>query len=732
MIESLEHNPGLGESDHECLNFTLNCYKDTPVTRSIPNYYKADYITIRNRLEPIEWIPKLRGGFTEAYQIFVKELEKAMEGCIPVRINRRKKKSIYMSLDSLKLQDLKTKLWKRYKKSGTHYDRNRYLRVKNDLRSTTRRQRLEFENNIAQNIKSDPKQFWAYVKSRTKTKCKIPTLTGENGTKACTVSEKAEALNNFFSTTFTDENLTNIPDETGEILENFPDSFEITAESVQKQLEKLNQNKSPGPDGWHPVLLKSIADRISLPLSILFQKSLNEGILPSQWLKACVTAIHKKGEKGLPSNYRPISITSILCKIMESLVRDKLVEHLVQNNLISKFQHGFVPFGNCMTNLVTCLEKWSNILECNDSVDVIYTDFAKAFDSVPHQRLIRKLKSMGVIGQTLTWIESFLSNRVQRVRVDGEFSTWKPVKSGIPQGSVLGPILFVVFINDMPDVVKSMCQLFADDAKIFTSVNLRDEKAGDQLQKDLDSLSNWSEKWQLPFNVLKCKVLHIGNNNPCRRYMMKGKRLEDVDEEKDLGVLVDSELKFHKQTAAAVKKANCSLGLIKKSFAQLDNNTLPPLYKSLVRPHLEYGNVAWGPFFKEDAKLVEKVQKRATKVIPQLKEMDYDERLRTLKLPSLQHRRRRGDMIFAYKVMTNQIKLDSSELFTRANRTMRGHQLKLQKKKSTKSTSTNAFSNRIVNDWNILPSNVVSATSTNAFKNEIDDHWQDVMFQTPF
>ena len=159
--------------------------------------------------------------------------------------------------------------------------------------------------------------------------------------------------------------------------------------------------------------MKSIADIISLPLSILFQKSLDEGILPSQWLKACVTAIHKKGEKGLPGNYRPISITSILCKIMESLVRDQLVEHLVKNDLISKSQHGFVPLGNCITNLLTCLEGWTNILECNDSVDVIYTDFAKAFDSVPHQRLIKKLRSLGVIGKTLTWIESFLSNRVQ-------------------------------------------------------------------------------------------------------------------------------------------------------------------------------------------------------------------------------------------------------------------------------------------------------------------------------
>ena len=730
MIQSLEHNPGLGESDHECLNFTLNCYMDTPVKKPAPNYYKADYVTIRNRLEAIEWIPKLRGGFLEAYPIFVEELERAMEGCIPKNINRRKKKSIYMTRDSIKLKDLKAKLWKRYKKSKTHYDRERYQRVKNELRSKTRRLRIDFENDIAQNIKTHPKRFWNYVKSRTKSRSKIPPLMTKEGTKASTASEKAEALNNYFSSTFTEEMLDNIPDGTQEFLGESLDKFDIPPESVLKKLLELNPNKSPGPDGWHPVLLKSIADLIALPLSIIFQKSLNEGILPSQWLKACITAIHKKGEKGLIVNYHPISITSIICKIMESLVRDRLVDHMLQNNLFSEYQHGFVPRGNCMTNLLACLEKWTYILESNDSVDVIYTDFAKAFDSVPHQRLIRKLKGMEIVGETLTWIESFLSNRFQRVRVEDEYSTWKRVKSGIPQGSVLGPILFVVFINDMPEEVKSMCQLFADDAKILASVNVRDENAGVQLQQDLNSLSNWSEKWQLPFNVLKCKVLHIGKNNPCRRYKMMGKQLEDVAEEKDLAVLVDNGLKF--QTAAAVKKANCSLGLIKKSFALLDNKTLPLLYKSLVRPHLEYGNVVWGPFYKEDEKLVEKVQKRATKVIPQLKGMQYDERLRSLNLPSLQYRRRRGDMIFAYKVMTDKVKLDSRKLFKSSDRTMRGHQYKIQKKQTKKLTTINACSNRIVNDWNILPSEVVSATSTNAFKNKLDDHWKDEMFQTPF
>ena len=195
-----------------------------------------------------------------------------------------------------------------------------------------------------------------------------------------------------------------------------------------------------------------------------------------------------------------------------------------------------------------------------------------------------------------------------RVREEDELSSWKSVRSGMPQWSVLGPTLFVIFINDMPDVVSSMCQLFADDAKIFRSIkSLDDNKA---LQDDINNLTEWSARWQLPFNVTKCKSLHIGKRNNKYVYEINGQQPEQVNEEKDLGVLIDDELKFHKHTAAAIKKANGILGIIRRSFALLNSVTLPLLYKSLVRPHLEYGNVVWEPYFKEDIKAVKEYRGR--------------------------------------------------------------------------------------------------------------------------
>ena len=267
---------------------------------------------------------------------------------------------------------------------------------------------------------------------------------------------------------------------------------------------------------------------------------------------------------------------------------------MMENHLFADEQHGFVLMRNCVSQLLESMEAWSQIIEEGGCIVIIYTDFSKAFDSVPHTRLLKKIESYGIKGDILKWIGSFLSNRKQRVKVEGSMSRWIPVTSGIPQGSVLGPILFVLFINDMPSGIKNTCKLFADDAKIFCN------PLKTLLQHDIDKLSQWSEKWQLPFNVKKCKVLHVGHNNPLIPYTMEGRELEQTVFEKDLGVTMDKELKFHKQTSVAVKKANQILGLIKKTMATKNENTIPLLYMTLVRPHLEYANAIWGPFYKQD------------------------------------------------------------------------------------------------------------------------------------
>ena len=246
----------------------------------------------------------------------------------------------------------------------------------------------------------------------------------------------------------------------------------IKHEIVCKKLKERNPNKSPGYDKCHPHHLKEVADEICSQLATLYHKSLKEGA-HDIWRKAVITPIYKKDQRSDPGNYRPVSITSVISKIMESIIRDAIVEHMTKNDLFADEQHGFVPGRDCVFQLLMCLEEWPNFIERGECFDVIYTDFCKAFDSSTHERLLLKLKNIGIDGDILFWITSFLKGRTQCVNVEGIKSSWKDVLSGIPQGSVISPILFVIFMNDMPKkVVLNFTKLFADDCKLYGTVNL--------------------------------------------------------------------------------------------------------------------------------------------------------------------------------------------------------------------------------------------------------------------
>ena len=267
------------------------------------------------------------------------------------------------------------------------------------------------------------------------------------------------------------------------------------------------------------------------------------------------------------------------------------------NNFFDKCQHGFRSNRSCVTQLLEVLNDFSKMVENGDCIDVIYLDFSKAFDTVPHQRLLSKLKAYGIQNNMLSWIESFLSERKQRVRVNTAYSDYAPVTSGIPQGSILGPLLFIIFINDLPKDTSCTCKIFADDTKLYNS-----DKNHSLLQRDLLSFLKWSEKWLLKFNKGKCSVLHMGKNNRKEKYYMDSnltEELKTIESEKDVGVTFSTDLKFNLHINNVIKKSNQLTGLIKRSFTYIDKEMLLKLYKSMVRPHLEYANVVWHPFYKK-------------------------------------------------------------------------------------------------------------------------------------
>ena len=301
---------------------------------------------------------------------------------------------------------------------------------------------------------------------------------------------------------------------------------------------------------------------------------------------------------------------------METILRDKLVNFLGENSLIKNSQHGFRNKRSCLTNLLDFYNDVFNIFDESKAVDVFYLDFQKAFDKVPHKRLLSKLNSHGITGKIHSWLEDWLYERKQRVVINGKESNWRNVLSGVPQGSVLGPILFVIFVNEMDEGLTCKISKFADDTKITGRVTTTAEKA--LIQSDLDRLVNWSNKWQMSYNVNKCKILHIGSSNDRSNYSMNGTELLKVNEEKDLGVNISNDLKPGKHCSEVVKTANKLIGFIGRTFEFKSDKVVLTLFNALVRPHLEYCVQFWSPYYRKDIEKLERVQRRATKLIPRL------------------------------------------------------------------------------------------------------------------
>ena len=498
-------------------------------------------------------------------------------------------------------------------------------------------------------------------------------------------------------------------------------------------IKSLNISKSTGPDEFHPRFLKETVDSISLPVTMLFNKSLSEGKLPNEWKLANVTSIFKSGDKTKASNYRPISITCILCRLLENVVKTTIMTHCTENAIFSDSQYGFRPKRGCILQLLKVFDDWTKYMDYDIPVDVVYLDFRKAFDSVPHKRLLLKLERLGISGNILKWIDSFLSERKQCVRVNGKLSDWSDVTSGVPQGSVLGPILFILYVNDLPDQVHSYCKLFADDAKLYK--DLRNLEDFETIQEDLNLLCRWTIDWLMTFNVAKCKVLHIGKDNPLFEYEMmdtnaNSHKLKTVESEKDLGVYIQNNLKFDQHISHSVNRANKLVGLIKHAFSFLNEETLLVLYKTLIRPILDYGNTLWFPTLKKDIRAVENVQRRVTKILPHLSDLNYEERLKKLKLTTLNYRRNRMDMIQLFKILSSIDDISSHELFEYSTTQTRGHCKKLNKPRSLKTIRTNCFCLQTINSWNNLPEEVVMSNTVLRFKTLYDRHMSEKKFET--
>ncbi|KAK7096441.1 hypothetical protein V1264_005737 [Littorina saxatilis] len=361
-----------------------------------------------------------------------------------------------------------------------------------------------------------------------------------------------------------------------------------------------------------------------------------------------------KGDRHCPANYRPISLTSVPCKVLEHIISRHILSHLETNNILTNLNHGFRSGYSTETQLLTTTEDLLSSYDRGRQVDMAILDFSKAFDTVPHDRLLHKLNSYGIYGSILAWLQTFLTQRTMQVVVEGSTSASTTVDSGVPQGTVLGPLLFLCHINDLPDAVKSQVRLFADDCLLYMEiVDFSDHIA---LQEDLKSLESWAERWGMRFNATKCYVMTLARKTPSSYlYSLDSTILKSVPTNPYLGIQFSNDLKWSTHINYITKKANSTLGFLRRNLRHCPSNCRRNTYLALIRPLLEYGATIWDPYLKQDVERLERIQRNASRFTSG----DYRTTtpgfvtgiLHKLQLPTLQERREHLRLTSFFKVV---------------------------------------------------------------------------------
>ncbi len=721
----------LGKSDHVVLVVQLdvglleNKLEDNPL-----NWRRADFEGIRREMGETNWNVELQvRPMKEAWNWFSERLGAMIERHVPRMRKRSCRWPEWMTSEIMKLVKAKRRKWKRLKEYNTEANLHEYRKAVNTVNKKIRNAKRRMEREMARNEDNNNRRFARYIKSKTSGRTGVGPLRRPDGTVTNNDLDMARELNNYFVSVFTKEDDTEIPHIEAETADTLTRII-IRREDIKKGIRELRREAAPGPDGIRPLLLKETIDQITDPLEILFRKSLREGVVPEEWRTANVTPIYKKGPKGDPGNYRPVSLTSVPGKLLERIIKEQIMEFLYARNLIKSSQHGFVKGKSCTTNRLEFMERVTREVDRGKAVDVIYLDFSKAFDKVPHKKLIEKFRGKGIQGEPLRWMEKWLEDRRQRVVVNGEKSEWMEVLSGVPQGSVLGPTQFAVFIDDLErEIAKEALGVFlnkfADDTKGMKVVEGEEDRA--KLQRALDLLVEWAEKWGMAFNAKKCRVMHHGPRNPCYEYYMGSEKLGTTDEETDLGIKVTRNLKPSQQCSKAAGRAKAVLGQLSRNFHYRDRHVFLSLYKRYVRPHLEFASPSWAPWLMGDVEALEDVQEKAVKMVTGLKARNYKERCEELKLESLAERREKQDLVEVYKELERMEEGQGGEMFTYANEGQEGIRTRasidprnLRVQYARTDQRKYSFGVRVVEKWNNLPAEVKRSRTLKQFKSALN------------
>ena len=540
--------------------------------------------------------------------------------------------------------------------------------------------------------------------------------------------DKACVFNKHFHKVFTIDD-GNLPLTIPKTYEPMPD-FVITPDDILSATRKMKDKLTRTPESIPSYFIKRIISVILHPLVTLFNFCIQNKFVPTQWKTSLIVPVYKKGDRSNATNYRPISLTSSFSRLFESILHDKISSHLLHNPLLSSSKFGFLSQTSSCDQLLMCIHEWLVSISNGSSVDVIYTDIQKAFDSVSHSKLISIIRSYGICNSVCNWLEEFLTNRSQSVCIGAEVSSSLAVDSGVPQGSVIGPLTFLIYFNNSTECVNSSfacrgIKLFADDAKIY-DVNQQ------SLESSLNRFLLWLKNHQLDIAPSKCFSLSVTRQKDHipPSLLINNVPLSNQPHIKDLGIMISGNLKWKTHINYIFRKASTCLYQLLKCFKTKNIWTLIKLFICYVRPKLEYNSPVWSPYLEQDKNHIESIQKRFTRAACLrcgIMFTSYQDRLLKLNMISLETRRLHMDLFLMYKILHGLCSINFDQYFKLNNSTYNLRRNSLQIIQIHKSTSKHSqwhqnFFNRIVPLWNQLPDSIVSAQSLNIFKIRLKNH----------
>ena len=675
------------KSDHDIVNCTLlhpQFLLEQPVKpQYVPtsalddiNFNAANWTAINRELTALDWSPVVDPSISQdaAWDMFEGIVVKICEKHAPSHShNRQAAARTSLPRSRMALLRKKKRLNARincikYRSSGPTPPRNDIkLRKLNSeraavemlLKADIKQQRAREELAALAKIRTNPKAFYAFAKRFKAPTSSVGPLLDSKANLQSDPAKMGNILQEQYASAFSNPDKANLEDvRTSKVVEppNSITDIDFNEQDILDAIKAMHRFSGPGPDKFPVLILKECGLVLAPVITQLWRASLDSGNIATKFKSQSVIPLFKKGKRSIAANYRPVSLTSHLIKMFERVVRAKLVDYIVAQDIINPDQHGFQAGRSCLTQLLHHVQDIIDDLDGDENADILYLDFSKAFDKVDHAILLKKLRLYGIQGKAYRWLENFLSGRTQHVVVDGVTSIIIAVLSGVPQGTVLGPLLFILYINDLFLVVKHCkVKVFADDSKLHK--NISSPSDSERLQEDLCAVVRWAVANNMELNESKFQLLQHGKNPDLKQpySLPSGASISSDEVVKDLGVFVDKDLSWRQHITRKSSEAANKAGWVLRTFSTRDRDTMMMLFKTYVRSITEYCCALWSPHLQCDIIMIESIQRSFTAKIAGYKHLSYWERLKQLDLYSLQRRRERYRIILVWKIYYGKI-----------------------------------------------------------------------------